>query len=103
MVAKIRKMATKLSECDPIPTNILKKIWSSVSKTITSRVNLFQYRIVCTFLEIKDRHSTFKKARFGVTKNYQPVSNLTFLSNLVEKCIMKQVQKPTCLPEILQL
>ena len=40
VVVTIRKMATKSCECDPNPTNILKKILSSVSKTITSMVNV---------------------------------------------------------------
>ncbi len=71
VVAIKRKMATKSCESDPIPTNILKKILSSMRKTITSVMNL-SIRIVCAFLEISNLQATFKKARLW--PSYQKLS-----------------------------
>ena len=71
VVAIIRKMATKSCECDPIPTNSLKKILSSVRKKITPVMNL-SIRIVCAFLEISNLQATFKKAR--LLPSYQKLS-----------------------------
>ena len=91
----IGKMASKSCEIDPIPTKILKRILPSVIGPITSIVNnsittgIFAHSwktaIVCPIL---------KKAWLALQlSNFRPVSNLSFLSHVVECAVLEQFNK----------
>ena len=85
-------MASKTCEMDVIPTKLLKLLLGDLIKVITDIVNLS--------LESGFFHSDWKTAivrpllkKSGldlVPSNYRPVSNLTFISKVVEKCMLQQ-------------
>ena len=85
-------MASKTCEMDAIPTKLLKLLLGDLIKVITDIVNLS--------LESGTFHSNWKTAivrmlfkKSGldlVPSKYRPVSNLTFISKVVEKCMLQQ-------------
>ena len=85
-------MKSKSCELDTVPTSILKEILPASLESLTTIVNLsvtmgefsgkWKTTIICPLL---------KKTRLEpINKNYRPVSNLCFISKLVEKCILDQ-------------
>ena len=85
-------MASKSCESDPVPTNLLKEILPQVIKPITKIIN--------TSLESGIFASQGKGAlvkpllkKMGlalVASNYHHVSNLQFLSKVLERCVVNQ-------------
>ena len=88
----MNEMPTKYCELDAIPIAILKKLAPYIRKTITRIVNISltegkfpsQWRIASIKLLLK------KLGLELLAKNYRPVNNLSFLSKLVEKCMLSQ-------------
>ena len=91
----IDKMTSKSCEIDPIPTILLKKVLPSVIGPITSIVNnsnttgifaqSWKTAIICPLL---------KKAGLALhLSNFRPVSNLSFLSHVVECAVLQQFNK----------
>ena len=95
---KIRKLIsqspTKSCVLDPLPTWLLKKLVDPLLPTITNIINMS--------LESSVFPHAFKEARVtpllkkatlnkSVLKNYRPVSNLCFLSKLLERAVIKQL------------
>ena len=84
---------TKSCELDPIPTSLLKKILPSVSQLLTAIVN--NSITLGTFPNcIKGAlvGPLLKKANLDlINKNYRPVSNLSFVSKLIERIVADQV------------
>ena len=88
----IMSMASKLCEINPVPTNLLKEILPQVIKPITKIIN--------TSLEIGVFASQWKVAivkpllkKMGlelITSNYQLVTNLPFLSKVLERYMVNQ-------------
>ena len=88
-----KSMKTKSCEMDSIPTHILKAMFPMVIPVITQIVNLL--------LSDGLFHESWKVAmvrplikKLGlqlINSNYRPVSNLTFLSKLIKKCICSQL------------
>ena len=85
-------MSSKSCELDAIPTTLLKQILPDVIGVITKIVNIslttgaFSQSWKTTVI-----HPLLKKAGFDlIPRNYRPVSNLCFLSKVVEKCMLKQ-------------
>ena len=85
-------MSSKSCEHDDIPTTLLKEILPDVIGVITKIVNIslttgtfsqsWKTAVICPLL---------KKAGLKlIPRNYRPVSNLSFLSKVVEKCMLKQ-------------
>ena len=84
----------KSCDLDPIPTRLLKSCFDSLLPPITKLINLSLSS--GTFPPaFKFAHVTplFKKPRLGKEdlKNYRPVSNLSFISNLIEKVAASQI------------
>ena len=88
----IYNMCSNSCELDIIPTTLLKQILPDVNGVITKIVNLslttrafsqsWKTAVICPLL---------KKVGFElIPRNYRPVSNLHFLSKVVEKCMLKQ-------------
>ena len=88
----IMKMPTKLFELHTIPTKLLKKILKHCMPTLTKIVNLS--------LNTGEFHDGWKSAivrpiikslpKATIKTNYRPVSNLFFISTIVEKCTLEQ-------------
>ena len=88
----IMKSASKSCDLDPIPTNILKALLDILIKPITTIINLSLES--GTFpISFKEAHVTplLKKSNLPVNnlKNYRPVSNLSFISKIIEKVVYK--------------
>ena len=106
------KSASKSCDLDPIPTNILKALLDILIKSITTIINLSLES--GTFpLSFKEAHVTplLKKSNLPVNKlkNYRPVSNLSFISKIIEKVVSNRLQahilqieqsNAVCVPEI---
>ena len=85
-------MQTKNCILDPIPTHILKRVLSVLIPLITCIVNA-SLSSACFCEEWKTslvRPLLKKKGLDLLEKNYQPVSNLPFLSKLVERATLAQ-------------
>ena len=91
----IMKSASKSCDLDPIPTNILKALLDILIKPITIIINLSLES--GTFpLSFKEAHVTLllKKSNLPVNnlKNYRPVSNLSFISKIIETVVSNRLQ-----------
>lgn len=92
VINTIKSMPTKTCENDIIPTKLLKQILDKIGSIITSIVNLSLSGGVFA----KDWKSAIvrpllkKKGLDLIPKNYRPVSNLPFISKVVEKCMLHQ-------------
>ena len=93
----ITSMTTKTCELDPIPTSLLKKHLPTVINSIQSIIKLsFKTGQVSTNLKEAILWSLLKKLNLALTfKNYRPVSNLTFLSKIIQKFVAQQIVKHT--------
>ena len=88
----IMEMPTKTCENDIIPTRLLKEILPTITPSLTKIANLSTNKGV--FSE-KWKSATVKPLIKSQSKgtdhqNYRPVSNLTFLSKVVEKITLNQ-------------
>ena len=91
----IMKSAAKSCDLDSIPTNILKALLDILIKPITTIINLSLESV--TFpLSFKEAHVTplLKKSNLPANnlKNYRPVSNLSFISKIIEKIVSNRLQ-----------
>jgi hypothetical protein len=96
-VAKIVKSSpSKQCSLDPIPTWLLKDLLDILASPITFIVNL---SLTSGTVPSDMKHALvrplLKKASLDrdLLKNYRPVSNLSFVSKVVEKAVDKQVSK----------
>jgi hypothetical protein len=90
----ISKAPTKSCSLDPLPTWLLKKVVTPLLQPITDIVNMS--------LESNMFPSAMKKALVtpllkkptldkSILKNYRPVSNLSFISKITEKAVLRQL------------
>ena len=88
----ISSMKSTSCELDKIPTSFLKTIIDTVIDDITKLVNMsLGHGIFCKHWKLAIIKPLLKKIRLElILKNYRPVSNLSFLSKLVEKCALDQ-------------
>ena len=90
----IRSMSTKSCDLDPIPTWLLKRNLDTLVKSITSIVNL-SLKSCCVPNNLKHAlvSPLLKKQSLdkNVFKNYRPVSNLSFLSKILERLVAKRL------------
>ena len=92
---EILNMNNTTFELDAIATNLIKDMFPAVLKTITQIVNMSlttgtfppDWKTAIIRPLIKEAGQELSK------KNYRPVSNLCFLSKLVECCMLKQFLK----------
>ena len=102
-VEEVRKlmMSTKPKSCslDPIPTTILFEFMDDVLPFITSMCNksLLEGQLPLDQLPLSQRHALvtpiLKKDGLDATsfQNYRPISNLTYISKLVERMVCQQL------------
>ena len=86
-------MKTKSGEIDPIPMKLLKEILPSVIEPITKIVSTsLQKGIFSKHWKMAVIRPLLKKLGLELTTSkYRPVSNLTFLSKVVEKAALSQL------------
>ena len=81
---------------DPIPTYLLKECIDILLPTITRIINLsLQFCIVPDSFKTAAVTPLLKKASLdaNVLKNFRPVSNLPFISKILEKVVLQQINK----------
>ena len=85
-------MQSKSCELDPIPTTLLKEVLHIVLPTITKIANLSLCQgEFCSAWKTATVHPLLKKLwLYLINKNYRPVSNLSFLSKIIERCMLSQ-------------
>ena len=92
-VAKIiMGMASKSCESDLVPTTLLKEILPKVIRPITEIINTsLEFGIFASQWKVTQVKPLNKKVGLApVVPNYHPVSNLPFLSEVLERCIFIQ-------------
>ena len=81
--------ASPSSSCrlDPLPIWMLKKCLSTLLPITTLIVNLSQVQRILQLIEACVCHTLLKKAYLDpdIFKNFRPVSNLSFISKLIER------------------
>ena len=87
-------MKSKFCEIDPIPTHIVKQLLPSVIPIVTKIVNLSLSKgEFCHIWKVAVVRPLLKKEGLDPIKlNYRPVSNLTFMSKVIEKCMLHQLK-----------
>ena len=90
----IISMKSKSCEIDPIPTHIFKQLLPSVIPIVTKIVNLSLSKgEFCQIWKTAVVRPLLKKEGLDPIKpNYRPVSNLTFMSKIIEKCMLHQLK-----------
>ena len=86
---------TRTCALDPIPTSLLKSCADVLLTPITNIVNLFQKSgVFSDTLKLSHITPLLKKPSLSKDdmKNYRPVSNLNFISKLLEKIIAKRIR-----------
>ena len=88
-------MAAKTSISDPIPSSLFKELVPHIIGHITTIVNeSLRTGVVASKWKTAIIRLLLKKVGLDpIMKNYRPVSNLPFMSKLVEKCMLAQFNK----------
>ena len=91
----ILSMKTKSCELDTLPTKLLKDCLDDISPTITNLVNIsLQDGVFASDWKTLVIRPLINKANLDlILSSYHPVSNLPFLSKLLEKCAMDCVNE----------
>ena len=91
----INSIGAKTCSSDPVPSSVLKELAPYIIRQITTIVNVslregvFAYKWKTAIIK-----PLLKKVGLDlITKNYRPISNLPFMSKLVEKCMVTQFNK----------
>ena len=90
----ILKAPSKSCELDPLPSWLLKECVDELSPIVTSIVNAsLNHAIVTLSLKTALIRPLLKKSGLDkeVLKNYRPVSNLSFISKVLEKVVAKRL------------
>ena len=90
---EISSMKNKSCELDILQTHLIKDVLLACLDVITTIVNLsLTEGQLCIEWNIAIVKPLLKEAGFKlISKNYRPVSNLCFLSKLVERCMLHQL------------
>ena len=91
----IMRMKNKHCKLDTIPTSILKQILEACLPAITQIVNMsLTNGEFCKNWKVAVIKPLLKKPGLNlISKNYRPISNLPFISKLVEKCMLQQLME----------
>ena len=85
-------MASKSCEIDPIPTTLLKDILPSIIKPIANIINISMlFGVFPKTWKVAAIKPLLKKIGLDlIPQNYCLVSNLSFLSKVLEHCVLNQ-------------
>ena len=91
----INSMAAKTCSSDPIASSLFKELAPHIIEHITTIVNeSLRKGVVTSKWKTSIIRPLLKKVGLDpIMKNYRPVSNLPFMSKLVEKCMLAQFNK----------
>ena len=92
----VLKSPTKSCALDPIPTWLLKACTDSLVPLVTRIVNeSLESGTVCDILKQAVVTPLLKKPNLdsNMLKNYRPLSNLPFISKIIEKAVLTQLQE----------
>ena len=91
----IMRMKNRHCKLDTIPTSILKQILEACLTAITQIVNMsLTNGEFCENWKTAVVKPLLKKSGLDlISKNYRPISNLPFISKLVEKCMLQQLME----------
>ena len=92
--ATVGSMYLKSCDLDPLPGCIMKECFANISSVIVRIVNLsMESGILPTGLKVASVKPLLKKQSLSPEefKNFRPISNLSFLSKVIEKCVAKQL------------
>ena len=84
------KRLTKSCDLDPLPTSVLKTCFPIILPTLTSIINMsLKNGVMPCALKVAVLKLLLKKqdADFQQLENFRPISNLTLVSNLIEKAV----------------
>ena len=89
----IKSMVSKSRELDVVPTTLLKDILPHIIDTLIKSINAsLKLGIFTEEWKVAIERPLFKKLGLELMlKKYRPVSNLLFLSKVLEKCALKQL------------
>jgi len=88
----ISKSNSKSCDLDPIPTWLLKQCIPSLAPVITNIINQsLSSAMPTTYKKASITPVLKKKSSPEKLKNYRAISNLSFISNLIEKVAAKQL------------
>ena len=89
------RMKNKHCKLDTIPMSILKQILEACLPAITQIVNMsLTNGEFCENWKFAVVKPLLKKPGLNlISKNYRPISNLPFISKLVEKCMLQQLME----------
>ena len=93
VVTMVSKSASKTCDLDPCPTSVLKLCITELAPTITDIINLsLQSAKVPTALKHATVTPRLKKPTLPtVPKSFRPVSNLPYISKLIEQAVLDQL------------
>ena len=88
----INSMHAKTYGSDPVPSSVLKDLAPYIIREMTTIVNVsFREGVFSNKWKTAIIKPLSKKIGLDlITKNYRPVSNLSFMSKLVERCMLTQ-------------
>ena len=92
--AIVGSMHLKSCDLDPLLGCIMKECFATVSSVIFRIVNLsMESGILPVDLKVAGVKPLLKKQSLSLEelKNFRPISNLSFLSKVIEKCVAKQL------------
>ena len=90
----LRKAACKSSELDPVPTWVIQKYAAELSPFISALFNAsMRFGVFPASQKLASITPVLKKASLDPLNlsNYRPISNLTFLSKLLERAVYEQI------------
>ena len=91
----INNMGAKTWGSDPVPSSVLKELIPYIIRQITTIMNVsLREAVFANTWKTAIIKPLLKKVGLDpITNNYRPVSNLPFMSKLVEKCMLAQFNK----------
>ena len=94
MLQQVKKVAVKSCELNPIPAKVLIKHTSSLAESIKDIINTsLLFGEVSKNLKDAILQLLLKKANLNlVFTNYRPVSNLSYISKMIERAVIDQIQ-----------
>ena len=94
LLHKFKSSTIKSCDLDPTPAVMLRECWPVIVPVITDIVNhFFDGAIMPEMLKIAQIRPRLKKASLDddIFKNFRPVSNLAFISKVIEKAVCYQL------------
>ena len=95
VIKLIQSAPNKTCELDPIPTSILKSVAHTIAPAVQKIINtsLANGKVPGVYKTALIKPLLKKPGLETIHKNYRPVSNLSFVSKLIEQTVINQLEK----------